>query len=54
MIATMSDPKQTEPKLVVSVLTVEPTIADEQQLLASSGEYHHVPTVPATVTWTEF
>lgn len=54
IIATISDPKQIEPKLVVRVLIVEPIMADEQQLLASSGEYHQVPTVPATVTCTEF
>lgn len=53
MTATTKPPKQMEPKLVVIVLMKLELTADEQQP-HSSGSYHHVATVPATMTWTEY
>ena len=54
IMATKKLPKQTDPNDVVNVRKVDPRTAVEQQLFASSGENHHVPTIPATVTWTQF
>ncbi len=54
IMATKKLPKHTDPNDVVNVRKVDPRTAGEQQLFASSGENHHVPTTPATVTWTQF
>mmetsp|Transcript_28478 Transcript_28478/g.31961 ORF Transcript_28478/g.31961 Transcript_28478/m.31961 type:complete len:98 (-) Transcript_28478:802-1095(-) len=51
IIATNSEPKQMDPKLVVTVRMNELHIPLEQNP-DSSGATHHVPTVPATVTCT--
>jgi len=53
-MATNKLPKQILPKEVVKALTKLPIIPAEQQLVASSGENHQLPTVPATVTWVVF
>jgi len=49
-IATMRLPKQMDPKEYEVARLNESMTALEQHDLASTGEYHHVPTVPLTVT----
>lgn len=51
MMATISDPKQIEPKDVVTVRRKLLVTASEQQELPADGSYHQVPTTPATWTW---
>ena len=51
-MATKSDPKQIDPKLVVSARMVLPITPAEQH--PSSFENHHPPTVPATMTCVVF
>jgi hypothetical protein len=48
-MATSNDPKQMDPKEVVTVRRKDEVTADEQKLFASSGSNHQCPTVPATV-----
>jgi hypothetical protein len=52
-IATMSPPKQMDPNEVVMVRRKLLLMADPQHP-DSDGSYHHVPTVPATITWMEY
>jgi hypothetical protein len=52
-IATMRPPKQIDPKEVVTVRRKLLLMADPQQP-DSDGSYHHVPTVPATITCIEY
>jgi hypothetical protein len=52
-IATMSPPKQMDPNDVVMVRRKLLLMADPQHP-DSDGSYHHVPTVPATITWMEY
>ena len=49
-MATIREPKQMLPRLVVVARRREPETAGEQQEEATAGSNHHVPTVPATET----
>jgi hypothetical protein len=49
-MATIREPKQMLPRLVVVARRREPETAGEQHEEATAGSNHHVPTVPATET----
>jgi hypothetical protein len=52
--ATRSEPRQMDPNEVVTARRCESRTPREQNAAPSAGTNHHVPTVPATVTWTTF